>query len=59
MPDWLPIEITPDEIIKKFGFSSDDINHNDSRGVGITLNTNRAGIFFGMPVLIKALGISS
>lgn len=59
MPDWLPIEITADDIIAKLGLSSDDIDDNDSMGVGITVNTNRAGIFFGMPVLIDALGTIS
>ena len=57
MPDWLPIQITPDDIIDKIGLSSIDID--DSMGVGITLNTNRVGIFFAMPILIKELGTFS
>ena len=56
MPDWLPIEVTADDILKELKLSGDDIDSDDSMGVGITLNTDRAGIFFGMPLGIDVLG---
>ena len=59
MPDWLSSDVTADDIIDKLGISSNDTDSDDSMGVGITLNTDRAGIFFGMPVLIDALGTIS
>ena len=48
MPDFFPTEVTADDILKELKLSGDDINSDDSMGVGITLNTDRAGIFFGM-----------
>ena len=56
MPDFFPTEVTADDILKELKLSGDDINSDDSMGVGITLNTDRAGIFFGMPLGIDVLG---
>ena len=56
MPDFFPTEVTADDILKELKLSGDDIDSSDSMGLGITVNTDRAGIFFGMPLGIDVLG---